>query len=183
VTLGILRDGTVEQVPVTLSDLPPGVSYGTFLGGAGVTKPVIPPDALVNFGLHVPALSLELRAQYHLDAQQLGTVITGVAVGSTAADSGINAESVIMRIRDTRVASPDDFLQAIDKERTQKRSFVQRRGKGPGATGSVVLGARADRNERLRPITALGERALIVGTFVGTHEHRETNLMKYQYNR
>jgi serine protease Do len=124
VALGILRDGKVEQVPVTLSDLPPGVSYGTFLGGAGVTKPTIPPDALVNFGLHVAALSPELRAQYHLDAQQPGTVITGVAVGSTAADSGINAGSVIMRVRDTRVVSPDDFLQAIDKERTQKRAFV-----------------------------------------------------------
>jgi serine protease Do len=124
VTLGILRDGKMTQVPVTLSDLPPGVSYGTFLGGAGVTKPVIPPDALVDFGLHVAALSPELRAQYHLDAQQPGAVITGVAVGSTAADSGINAGSVIMRVRDARIALPDDFLQAIDKERMQKSSFV-----------------------------------------------------------
>ena len=95
-----------------------------FLGAAGVAKPAIPPDALVNFGLHVAALSPELRAQYHLNAQQPGAVITGVAVGSTAADSGINAGSVIMRVRDARVVTPDDFLQAVDMERKQKRSFV-----------------------------------------------------------
>jgi serine protease Do len=124
VTLGVLRDSKVEHVPVTLSDLPPGVSYGTFLGSAGVAKPVIPPDALVNFGLHVATLSPELRAQYHLNAQQLGAVITGVAVGSTAADSGINAGSVIMRVRDAPIVSPDDFLHALDVEHKQKSSFV-----------------------------------------------------------
>jgi serine protease Do len=124
VTLSVLRDSNVIRLPATLSDLPPGVSYGTFLGGAGVAKPVIPPDALVNFGLHVTGLSPELRVQYHLDARQQGAVITGVAVGSTAADSGINAGSVITRVRDTRVASSDDFLRAIDSERVQKKPFV-----------------------------------------------------------
>ncbi len=124
VALSILREGKEQTVPVTLTDLPANQSYGTFLGGAGVPKPDIPPAALVNFGLEFAAITPELRAKYRLNAQQQGAVITGVAIGSTAADNGINAGSIVVQVRDTVVTSPDDVLRDFDSERKQKQPFV-----------------------------------------------------------
>jgi len=72
VTLGVWRDGKKENIPVTLAALPANASLPTFLGGGGVPKPVIPPEALVNFGLQMSAITPELRAKYNLDAQQQG---------------------------------------------------------------------------------------------------------------
>jgi S1-C subfamily serine protease len=59
-----------------------------------------------------------------LDEQQEGALITGVAIGSTAADNNINAGSVIVQVRRTVVTSPDDVLENIGKERDQKNSSV-----------------------------------------------------------
>ena len=59
-----------------------------------------------------------------LDEQQEGALITGVAIGSTAADNNINAGSVIVQVRRTVVTSPDDVLENIGKEREQKKSSV-----------------------------------------------------------
>jgi hypothetical protein len=51
-------------------------------------------------------------------------VITGVAIGSTAANTKINAGAVIEQVRDVAVASPDDVEKALDNERKQNRAFV-----------------------------------------------------------
>jgi hypothetical protein len=57
---------------VTRAELPANETYGTFLGEAGIAKPNIPADALVNFGLQMAALTPELRARYKLDDHQEG---------------------------------------------------------------------------------------------------------------
>ncbi len=62
-------------------------------------------------------LTPELRAQYHLNEQQQGVVITGVGIGSAAANSKINAGAVIVQVRDTPVTSPGDVLKAVASER------------------------------------------------------------------
>ena len=51
-------------------------------------------------------------------------VATAVAIGSAAADNDINAGAVIVQVRDTVVASPDDVLRSVANERAQKRSSV-----------------------------------------------------------
>ena len=124
VALGIWRDGKAEQLPISLIELPADQSYGTFFGGAGVAKPDLPPEALVNFGLEMAPITPELRARYHLDARQQGVVATAVAIGSAAADNDINAGAVIVQVRDTLVASPDDVLRSVANERARKRSSV-----------------------------------------------------------
>jgi serine protease Do len=124
VKLGVVHDSKLQTVPVTLGELPANENYGTFLGEGGIAKPNIPPDALVNFGLQMAALSPELRTRYKLDEHQGGALITGVAIGSTAADSNINAGSVIVQVRGAVVTSPDDVLADIGTEREQKRSAV-----------------------------------------------------------
>ena len=124
VILGVLRGGNEEIVPVTLTGLPANKSYGTFLGEPGVAKPKLPPQALVNFGLEIAAITPELRAKYKLSEQQQGVVVTGVAIGSTAANSKINAGAVIVQVRDISVTSPDDVQRGVEDERKQQRPFV-----------------------------------------------------------
>jgi serine protease Do len=124
VMLGVWRDGTASQVPVTLTEAPNMAAYGTFLDGAGVAKPDLPPEAFVNFGLEMAPVTAQVRARYNLDAGQQGVVATAVAIGSLAADNDINAGTVIVQVRDTPVASPDDVLQGVASERAQKRTSV-----------------------------------------------------------
>lgn len=124
VSLVVIRGGTEQTVPVTLTGLPAGQSYQTFLGQPGVPRPVLPPEATTNFGLEMAAITPELRAKYQLSEQQQGVVITGVAIGSTAANTKIDAGSVIRRVRDTTVNSPDDVLKAVADERQQRHPFV-----------------------------------------------------------
>jgi serine protease Do len=124
VRLGILRGGQPMEVPVTLAELPPNQSYGSFLNDPAVAKPDLPPEAFVDFGLLVASITPELRAKYQLSATQQGVVTTGVAIGSAAANKRIDAGTVILRVRDTPIASPAEFRSSIDSERAQKKSFV-----------------------------------------------------------
>jgi serine protease Do len=122
--VGVWRDGKQDTIPVTLADLPAGWSLPVFLGGAGNPKPDLPPEALVNFGLQLSAITPELRAKYNIDPNQNGVVISAVAMGSQAANRQVDAGAVILAVRDTAVTSPEEVLKAVDDERQQKHPFV-----------------------------------------------------------
>jgi serine protease Do len=124
VTLGVLRDGMPHPVHVTLAEVPDYGLYGTFLGEPGAPEPKLPPEAKINFGLRMAALTPDLRAKFHINEQQQGVLITGVAIGSAAANDKINAGAVIVQVRDTAVASPDDVLKAVNDERKQMHPVV-----------------------------------------------------------
>jgi serine protease Do len=122
--LGVWRNGKQEVVPVALAALPAGWTLPEYLSGGGVAKPDLPPEALVNFGLQLSAITPELRAQYKLAATQPGVLVTGVAIGSEAANIGIDAGAVIVRVRDATVATPEDLVQRVADERQQNRAFM-----------------------------------------------------------
>ncbi|HET7882847.1 MAG TPA: trypsin-like peptidase domain-containing protein [Acetobacteraceae bacterium] len=124
VRLGILRGGQQMEVPVTLVELPPNQTYGSFLNEPAVPKPDLPPEAFVDFGLLVASITPELRDKYQLTSSQQGVVTTGVAIGSAAANKRIDAGTVVLRVRDTAIASPAEFRSSIDNERAQKHMFV-----------------------------------------------------------
>ena len=124
VNVGFLRRGMEQTAPVTLAGLPPNQSYPTFLGQPGVPKPQLPPEATTNFGLEMASITPELRDKYKLKAQQSGVVVTGVAIGSSAANDKINAGSLIQQVRDTAVSSPADVQKALDDERKLQRRSV-----------------------------------------------------------
>jgi hypothetical protein len=56
-TLGLLRDGEEQSVPVTLDVLLADQMLKTFLGEPGVPKPKLPSQALVNFGVETAAIT------------------------------------------------------------------------------------------------------------------------------
>ena len=158
--LGVWRNGKQEVVPVALAALPAGWTLPEYLSGGGVAKPDLPPEALVNFGLQLSAITPELRAQYKLAATQPGVLVTGVAIGSEAANIGIDAGAVIVRVRDATVATPEDLVQRVADERQQNRGIharpaVQqwraelgefpRQRKGRGLTPLTRQRPRADR--------------------------------------
>lgn len=124
VVLGVWRGGAQRTVRVTLAPLPANQTYGTFLGEPGVAKPELRPEALVNFGLRMSAITPELREKYHLNDHQEGAVVTGVVIGSAAANAGINAGAVIVQVRDAPVTSPEDVIKFADTERAQNHGFV-----------------------------------------------------------
>jgi serine protease Do len=124
VTFGILRDNTRQMMPVTLTEVPEAGWWGTFLGEPGAPKPKLSAEATTNFGLQLAAITPQLRATYHLEGPQQGVVITGVAIGSAAANAKINAGTVILRVRNSVVTSPDDVLKAVDDERKQMNPSV-----------------------------------------------------------
>ena len=124
VPLGVLREGRQMTVSVTLAELPPNQTYGTFLNDPATPKPDLPPEAFVDFGLLVRALTPELRARYQISTSEQGVVTTGVAIGSVAANKGIDAGTLIIRVRDAPIASPEQFRSSIDNERAQKHSFA-----------------------------------------------------------
>lgn len=124
VMLDVWRDGKTESVPVTLDTLPANASLPAFLAGPGAGRPDIPAEALANFGLRLAPITADLRAKYRLSAGYHGVVVTGVVIGSEAADRGINTGAVILRVRDTPVASPEEVYESLAREREQKRAAV-----------------------------------------------------------
>jgi S1-C subfamily serine protease len=112
------------MIPVTLTEVPEAGWWGTFLGEPGAPKPKLPAEATTKFGLQMAAITPQLRATYHLEGPQQGVVITGGVIGSAAANAKINAGTVILRVRNSVVTSPDDVLKAVDDERKQMNPSV-----------------------------------------------------------
>jgi len=123
-TLRVWRERRFETVAVKLASLPADQNLPEFLPGVAIAKPDIPPEASIDFGLQLSAVTAELRAQYKLDEKQEGVVITAVALGSEAADLDVDAGLVIMRVRDVAVRSPEEFRKAVEAERAQQHSIV-----------------------------------------------------------
>ena len=124
VKLGVWRDGKLESIPVTLTELPADYSLPTFLAGGAVAKPDIPASALANFGMQMAAITPELRTKYKLNAGQQGAVVTAVTIGGDAANQSIDAGMVIEKVRDAPVSAPEDVLKSVASEREQRRPFV-----------------------------------------------------------
>jgi serine protease Do len=124
VKMGVWRDGKLESIPVTLTELPSDYSLPTFLGGGAFPKPDVPASALANFGMQMSAITPDLRSKYKLTAGQQGVVITAVAIGGDAANQSIDAGMVIEKVRDATVSAPEDVLNSVATDRQQRRTLV-----------------------------------------------------------
>ena len=121
VTFIVLRNGQPVPLHVTVGEWPR-------TQGEDPNEPLMaerphlttPPD----LGLSLAALSNDVRARYGLPGDQPGVLITGVAPNTDAADRGVAAGDVILRMFDAPVGSPADMRQHLDEARAQKRDFV-----------------------------------------------------------
>jgi serine protease Do len=96
---------------------------------------VAPPD----LGLALAPLDFAARARYRLDRQQTGLLVTAVTPGSTAADQGLRAGDVILRVQDVPAVSADIIQQEAVRQRSENRDHLLLLVQSPEGTRWVAL--------------------------------------------
>jgi serine protease Do len=118
VPLTVWRDGSEQTLTVTIAERPGQPQH--------VTPPraVAPVVARPDLGLALAPLDMSARSRYHLDRKQAGLLVTGVTPGSTAADQGLHAGDVILRVQDMAAASADVIQQEVARQRSANRDHL-----------------------------------------------------------
>jgi serine protease Do len=80
----------------------------------------VPPD----LGLALAPADDANRARFGLMMNQAGVVVTGVAANSDAAERGLAAGDVILRVQDKPVSTAAEAQSAFAAARADKRRFV-----------------------------------------------------------
>ena len=75
-------------------------------------------------GLALAPLSAEQREELGLQPQARGVVVSRVAPGSLASESGVRSGDVIVRVGDEAVTTPADAIAKIRKAETEKKEAV-----------------------------------------------------------
>lgn len=111
VPVTVWRGGKTSRVMVALGEFP---------GAPIVIKPPVneAPPKLPDFGFVVEAL-MEPQPE-----RKPGVVVTQVIDDSVASEAGIMVGSIILRVQEMAVGTPQDVAIALDQSRRQKRPFV-----------------------------------------------------------
>jgi serine protease Do len=115
VTLGILRDGKQESVPVTLEALN---SKGTETASTGTSK------GKARWGIGISDLSPDVRDQLELPSNVKGAVITNVQPGSPADNAGLSRGDVIVEVDRHQVNSAADVQKDLGSVPAGKDALV-----------------------------------------------------------
>jgi serine protease Do len=121
ITLALWRGGKEASLDVPVKEWPHG--QWDALGTPASAPPVlhlVPPD----FGLGLATLDDANRARFGLMVSQAGVVVTGVAAGTDAAEHGLVAGDVILRVQDKTVSTVAEAQAAFAEVRAQSRDFV-----------------------------------------------------------
>ena len=106
VVLGILRNGKMLDVTVTLGKLNPKAQELA----QGVTT-------YEDLGLEVANIVPELVQKYHLSQDQTGVVVTAVEQNSIAAEIGIREGDVITKVEEVEVGSSPELQEQVSRFR------------------------------------------------------------------
>ena len=122
ISLSLWRDGKEQDLRVPVKEWPR--SQWDLLD-APVSMPAphhhVPPD----LGIALAPLNDANRPQFDTSlAQNNGVLVTGVASGSDAADHGLTAGDIIVRVQDRSVSTPEQVAAALAATRAEKREFV-----------------------------------------------------------
>jgi serine protease Do len=121
VTLLVRHDGTEKSIPVTIQEWPRD-QWDARDGLVPAQRPkiVIPPD----LGLSLTAPTSEQKAEFGLQKDLDGVLVTSVAPNSDPARRGMTSGDFILRVQDHSVATPAEVQSSIDAARTGKRDYV-----------------------------------------------------------
>jgi len=118
VPMQIIREGKDKTLNITLKEMPQNFSLrrtggeeGPDNGPAQPEKPA--PGKVPELGLQVESLSADVARQLGYKDGTKGVVITSVEADGPAATAGLREGLLIERIGQQRVASVDDFQQAM----------------------------------------------------------------------
>ena len=118
VPMQIIRDGKDKTLNLTLKEMPQNFSLrrtGNEEGpGAGPAQPEKPiPGKVPELGLQVDSLSAEVARELGYKDGTKGVVVTSVDADGPAATAGLREGLLIERVGQQRVASVEDFQQAL----------------------------------------------------------------------
>lgn len=117
--LQIYRDGTKQDVTVTLGEMPADLATG----------PTATPDTeektMERFGLKAQTLTPEIAQQLGYDAKTQGAVITEVDGAGEAAAAGIRKGMLVTKVGETNVTSAEEFRDALVDAEDGARLQVQ----------------------------------------------------------
>ncbi len=104
--LQVFRNGARRDVTVTLGEMP-----------TDERRPGAPtPSAAGAVGLQVAPLTPDMARRLDVPENTAGVMVTGVQMGSRAADAGLRPGDVIQEIDKTHVRSPDDVKKALERD-------------------------------------------------------------------
>jgi serine protease Do len=120
-TLVVWRDGKVQSVPVTIAEWRSDQAQtGTTLPATGHIARGDAPD----LGLHLSAITDDLRLQYKLPAKQKGVVVTSITPLSAADDRGLHAGDIIVKVQMADIETPADVFSKLASMRDQGSHYV-----------------------------------------------------------
>jgi serine protease Do len=105
VHLKVLRNGKSQDMSLTLGESPSGTNASNGSGGSAETSPMR--------GVQVQELTDDIRQQIGVPSDTKGVVVSDVADGSPAADTGLQRGDVIAQINRQDVNSVADYQRII----------------------------------------------------------------------
>jgi serine protease Do len=125
VKLAVWRDRARTNVDVTIAAMPSEQM-------AAAEKPAPQAEPARVLGMTLAPLSREAKQRFQLKDEVKGAVVTSVADDSQAAERGIQAGDVIVRVGDKAVAAPGDVAKQVKAASDAKHDavllLVNRRG-------------------------------------------------------
>ena len=120
ITFVLWRDGQEENLTVPVKEWP--LDRWTALERPTVTPQHhnIPPD----LGLALAPIDDANRANSDLDMNQTGILITGVVANTDAADRGLAAGDVILRVQERTVSTVADVEAALASAKAENRKYI-----------------------------------------------------------
>jgi len=112
VTLEIFRDGDIQTVSVELGELP---TEGTEISTTRDTREGFEESA----GFRVQDLTNNIRQQLNLDRNVSGVVVTEIEQTSPAYNQGLRRGDVITRVGDQNISSSDEFVEVMNRLRSE----------------------------------------------------------------
>jgi len=77
-----------------------------------------------QLGLQLSPLTPALRERFGISEETEGVIVMGVAPGSVAAERGVMAGDVILRVGQQKVGTPQEVIAQVEEARKQKRQTV-----------------------------------------------------------
>ncbi len=139
VDLRIVRNGEEQTVPLTLGE---NTEYGKTRGGnhEGSGSPAEGAASALD-GVQVDSISSDIQQKLNLPTRITGVVVTDVAEGSSAAESGLQEGDVVERVNHQKVSNLSDFNAAVKASAGHQVLLLVYRSdqQGNGASRFIVI--------------------------------------------
>ena len=136
-TFAVNREGKALELKVSIAARP---DEARLASNASAPQGATPPAGATAMGLGLAPLTPQARRARQLDDNVSGVLITRVDPDSNAADQGLTAGDVVLRINNRAVTTPADIQSSIADARKQgRKSVLLLVARAQGQTGFVAV--------------------------------------------